>query len=93
MRSAAMRLRIGYIPLVDAAALIIAVDKGFAAAAGLDIDLVREVSWSNVRDKLNIGLYSALHKFLPACARKCGPDGQSAAPARRQVARVSCRAL
>src|SRR4051812_41527659 len=50
-------LRIGFIPLVDAAALIVAVDKGFAAAEGLDIMLVREVSWSNVRDKLNIGLF------------------------------------
>jgi hypothetical protein len=36
------RLRIGYIPLVDAAALIVAVDHGFAAAEGLDVDLVRE---------------------------------------------------
>ncbi len=43
-------LHIGFIPLVDAAALIVAADKGFAKAEGLDIDLVREVSWSNVRD-------------------------------------------
>ena len=54
-------LHIGFIPLVDAAALIIAVDKGFAAAEGLDVKLVREVSWSNVRDKLNIGLFDAAH--------------------------------
>jgi two-component system, oxyanion-binding sensor len=59
------RLRIGYIPLADAAALIIAVDKGFAAAEGLTIDLVREVSWSNVRDKLNIGLFDAAHLLAP----------------------------
>ena len=26
---------------------------------GLDLELVREVSWSNVRDKLNIGLFDA----------------------------------
>jgi ABC-type nitrate/sulfonate/bicarbonate transport system substrate-binding protein len=55
------RLRIGFIPLIDAAALIVAVDKGFAAQEGLSIDLVREVSWSNVRDKLNIGLFDAAH--------------------------------
>jgi hypothetical protein len=54
-------LHIGFIPLVDAAALIVAVDKGFAAAEGLDVTLVREVSWSNVRDKLNIGLFDAAH--------------------------------
>src|SRR6202040_2191707 len=58
-------LRIGFIPLVDAAALIIAVDKGFAAAEGLDVTLVREVSWSNVRDKLNIGLFDAAHLLAP----------------------------
>jgi NitT/TauT family transport system ATP-binding protein len=58
-------LQIGFIPLVDAAALIVAVDKGFAAAEGLDITLVREVSWSNVRDKLNIGLFDAAHLLAP----------------------------
>jgi two-component system, oxyanion-binding sensor len=58
-------LRIGFIPLVDAAALIVAVDKGFAKAEGLDITLVREVSWSNVRDKLNIGLFDAAHLLAP----------------------------
>jgi two-component system, oxyanion-binding sensor len=58
-------LRIGFIPLVDAAALIVAVDEGFAAAEGLDVTLVREVSWSNVRDKLNIGLFDAAHLLAP----------------------------
>ena len=58
-------LRIGFIPLVDAAALIVAVDKGFAADEGLDVTLVREVSWSNVRDKLNIGLFDAAHLLAP----------------------------
>jgi len=59
------RLRIGFIPLVDAAALMVAVDKGFAAQQGLAVDLVREVSWSNVRDKLNIGLFDAAHLLAP----------------------------
>ncbi|TKW79849.1 MAG: ABC transporter substrate-binding protein [Bradyrhizobium icense] len=58
-------LRIGFIPLVDAAALIVAVDKGFAKAEGLDVSLVREVSWSNVRDKLNLGLFEAAHLLAP----------------------------
>ncbi len=58
-------LRIGFIPLVDAAALIVAVDRGFAKAEGLDVELVREVSWSNVRDKLNIGLFDAAHLLAP----------------------------
>ena len=58
-------LHIGFIPLIDAASLIVAVDKGFARAEGLDVTLVREVSWSNVRDKLNIGLFDAAHLLAP----------------------------
>jgi NitT/TauT family transport system ATP-binding protein len=58
-------LHIGFIPLIDAAALIVAVDRGFTAAEGLDVTLVREVSWSNVRDKLNIGLFDAAHLLAP----------------------------
>jgi ABC-type nitrate/sulfonate/bicarbonate transport system substrate-binding protein len=58
-------LRIGFIPLADAAALLVAVDKGFARAEGLDVTLHREVSWSNVRDKLNLGLFDAAHLLAP----------------------------
>jgi len=59
------RLRIGFIPLVDAAALIVAADKGFCAAEGLEIELVREISWANVRDKFNIGIFDAAHLLAP----------------------------
>ncbi|MBS0246891.1 MAG: ABC transporter substrate-binding protein [Proteobacteria bacterium] len=58
-------LRIGFIPLVDAAALIAAVDCGFVEQENLSVELVREVSWSNVRDKLNIGLFDAAHLLSP----------------------------
>src|ERR1700748_2203412 len=58
-------LSIGFIPRVDAAALIVAGDKGFTAAEGLDVTLVREVSWSNIRDKLNIGMFDAAHLLAP----------------------------
>ena len=61
----AQQLRIGFIPLVDAAALIVAVDKEFCAAEGLDVELVREISWANVRDKINIGLFDAAHILAP----------------------------
>ncbi len=63
--SASTKLRIGFIPLVDAAALIVAVDRGFAQEEGLEVELVREVSWSNVRDKLNIGMFDAAHLLAP----------------------------
>jgi two-component system, oxyanion-binding sensor len=65
MSSHDARLRIGFIPLTDATALLVAVDKGFTADEGLDVELVREVSWSNVRDKLNIGLFDAAHLIAP----------------------------
>src|SRR5262245_22605171 len=58
-------LRIGFIPLADAAALIVAVDRGFARAQGLEVELVREVSWSNVRDRLNSGQFDAAHLLAP----------------------------
>src|SRR5205085_11891795 len=54
-----------FIPLADATALLVAVDKGFCAREGLDVELVREVSWANVRDKLNIGLFDAAHLIAP----------------------------
>ncbi len=56
---------IGFMPLVDAASLFVAVDKGFAAAEGLDATLVREVSWSNIRDRLALGHYDAAHLLAP----------------------------
>jgi ABC-type nitrate/sulfonate/bicarbonate transport system substrate-binding protein len=58
-------VRIGFIPLVDAAALLIAVDKGLAKAEGLAVELIREVSWANVRDKLAIGRFDAAHLLAP----------------------------
>lgn len=63
--SEAGRLKIGFIPLADAATLFVAVEKGFAKDEGLDIELVREVSWSNIRDRLAVGHYDAAHLLAP----------------------------
>jgi NitT/TauT family transport system ATP-binding protein len=65
MNNGNIPLRIGFIPLCDATALLVAVDGGFTAAEGLNVELVREVSWSNMRDKLNIGLFDAAHLIAP----------------------------
>jgi NitT/TauT family transport system ATP-binding protein len=59
------RLRIGYVPLSDAAVLIAAAERGFAEAEGLTIELVREVSWANIRDKLILGHFDAAHMLAP----------------------------
>ncbi|HEY8124859.1 MAG TPA: CmpA/NrtA family ABC transporter substrate-binding protein [Methylocystis sp.] len=58
-------VKIGFIPLVDAAALLIAAHKGFAKAEGLDVELIREASWANIRDKLAIGRFDAAHLLAP----------------------------
>jgi NitT/TauT family transport system ATP-binding protein len=73
-------LRVGFIPLVDATALLVAVDKGFAAEEGLDIELVREVSWSNVRDRLNIGQFDAAHLLAPVAVASSLGLGHFRAP-------------
>jgi ABC-type nitrate/sulfonate/bicarbonate transport system substrate-binding protein len=51
----------GFIPLVDCAPLVVAAEKGFAAAEGLDLRLVREVSWANVRDRICLGHFDVAH--------------------------------
>jgi ABC-type nitrate/sulfonate/bicarbonate transport system substrate-binding protein len=61
-----MRLRIGYVPLTDAALLHVAKAQHFAAARGVDIDLTPESSWANIRDKLVAGHFDAAHMLAPA---------------------------
>lgn len=58
-------IKIGFIPLVDAAIPIIAADVGFAAEEGLALELVREVSWANIRDRLTLGHFDAAHLLAP----------------------------
>jgi NitT/TauT family transport system ATP-binding protein len=60
-----IRVRAGFIPLTDAAVLIAAADKGFAAEEGIALDLVREASWANIRDRLLYGDIEAAHLLAP----------------------------
>ena len=50
------RLTLGYIPLIDSAALSVAQEKGFFAEEGLEVTLQAEPSWANIRDKVAYGL-------------------------------------
>ena len=59
------RLRLGFIALNDAAALIVADALGYFAEEGLAVDLVREVSWATVRDKLAVGALDGAHLLAP----------------------------
>ncbi|MGO4666066.1 CmpA/NrtA family ABC transporter substrate-binding protein [Bosea sp. 2RAB26] len=61
-----LHLRVGFLPLVDAALLVAAADAGFAEGRGLALELVRDVSWSNLRDRLHVRLLDAAHMLAPA---------------------------
>ena len=50
------KLRLGFVPLTDCAPLIVAREKGFFTRHGLDVELSRESSWSNIRDKVCAGM-------------------------------------
>lgn len=54
-------VRVGFVPLTDCAALVMASVLGFDQRYGIKIDLRREMSWSSVRDKLCDGALDASH--------------------------------
>lgn len=58
-------LSAGFIPLVDAAPLIVAKELGFAEEEGLALDLMRAPSWSTLRDMLAFGQIQAAQMLSP----------------------------
>ena len=58
-------LRAGFIPLVDASVLIATAEFGFADREGLTLDLVKDVSWANVRDRLAFRQFDIAHMLSP----------------------------
>ncbi|MFZ7090358.1 ABC transporter substrate-binding protein [Primorskyibacter sp. 2E233] len=58
-------LPVAYMPLVDAAPLIIAQEMGFAEAEGIALELIAAPSWSSVRDMLAFGRVDAAHLLSP----------------------------
>lgn len=60
-----IELSAGFLPLTDSAILIAAKERGFAEAEGIALDLVRETSWANVRDKLAVGQFEISHALAP----------------------------
>jgi two-component system, oxyanion-binding sensor len=63
--SGVFALRLGFMPLIDAAIPIVAADKGFAALRGIDLQLMRETSWANIRDRIAIGHFDAAQLLAP----------------------------
>ncbi|MCQ4324553.1 nitrate transporter [Stutzerimonas stutzeri] len=54
-------VNLGFLPLTDAASLIVAATQGFAQPFGLTLNLHRQNSWSGLRDKLIGGELDAAH--------------------------------
>jgi two-component system, oxyanion-binding sensor len=58
-------LKLGFNPLNDCAPIAIAQEMGFFSQEGLEVSIEREISWSNIRDKLSYGLIDAAHILAP----------------------------
>jgi two-component system, oxyanion-binding sensor len=55
----------GFLPLLDASILVVARELGFAEAQNIDLRLVRETSWANVRDRVSVGQFDVAHMLAP----------------------------
>jgi len=54
-------IRIGFIPLTDCAPIVIAKELGLFAKYGVEVEVTKEASWANVRDKLLTGELDGAH--------------------------------
>ena len=59
------RLRVGFVPLVDCAPLVMAQELGLYRKYGLDVALSRELGWATIRDKI-------IHRELDAAHAVAG---------------------
>lgn len=64
-RHKGFHLRLGFVPLLDSAPLIIAHELGLFFQEGLEVELVREASWASLRDKITFGLLDGGHMLAP----------------------------
>ncbi len=58
-------LSAGFLPLLDSVLLVLAREKGFAESEGLDLHLVRESSWANIRDRAALGHFDFAQMLAP----------------------------
>lgn len=72
-------IRLGFIALTDCAPLAVAKARGLFAAEGLTVELSREPSWANIRDKLHAGVIDGAHMLAPmVLASSLGVGGPGA---------------
>jgi two-component system, oxyanion-binding sensor len=73
-------IRVGFLPLVDAALPILARELGIAEEEGLSLDLVRDMSWATVQDRLLYGHSDAAHMVAPLAIATTLGLGRPAVP-------------
>jgi nitrate/nitrite transport system substrate-binding protein len=75
------QLTFGFLPLTDAAPLIVALAKGLFRDHGIEVTLRRETSWTSLRDTLNRGeAHGAQMLFGMPVAAGCGLLGGDQKP-------------
>lgn len=60
-------LKIGFVPLIDCAPLVLAYEFGFFEEQGVVVELVREPGWATIRDKIAYGELDAAHALAGLC--------------------------
>ena len=58
-------IRIAFLPLTDCAILAAAKERGFAEKHGITLELVRDVSWATIRDRLVYRQVECAHLLAP----------------------------
>ena len=73
-------ISIAFLPLTDCAILVAAKEGGFAEENGITLDLVREVSWATIRDRLIYRQVECAHMLAPLAVAVSLGLSQQAAP-------------
>jgi nitrate/nitrite transport system substrate-binding protein len=55
------KIKIGFIPLTDCASVVMAHELGLYKKHGVDVEVTKEASWANIRDKVLSGDLQAAH--------------------------------
>ena len=58
-------LRVGFLPLTDAAPFAVATELGLFEKRGLRVELSREIGWATIREKILYGELDAAHAPAP----------------------------
>ena len=82
-------VKLGFMPLDDAAGLIAAKALGFFADEGLNVELSREASWATIRDKVAVGALDGAHMLAPMVLAQSLGIGSEATPMIAPLASVA----